>query len=433
MIQNKIAVIGLGHVGLTLALTFAEEGFPIIGIEKSLETLEHLKNIRPPFFEGGLENLLKKHLGHNLTITPQLPDNSISAYILCVGTPIDEKEMVPYLKSAESAMREVALNMKDGALVILRSTVPVGTSRNFFIPILQETRKKFYYACCPERTCEGVALKELRELPQIVGGIDDASYEMAAALFRKIAPKIVKVPCLETAEIAKLMDNCWRDATFAFANEMALLCESLGLDATEVIDLANLGYERNTIPRPGFVGGPCLTKDPYLLTKSVDKKMPPLTLTPTARLVNKQLPEQVAKRVLKFVNENGKDAKQCKVFLSGFSFKGHPATDDLRGSCSLDLFYHLRKIGFTQISGHDFVVSKSELEKLDIPFLSFEEGFDEADVVMILNNHSSYQKYSIDTLLHKMNKPGFFYDSWHLYSKEVTQKIQGIFHGGIGF
>jgi len=129
MIQNKIAVIGLGHVGLTLALTFAEEGFPIIGIEKSLETLEHLKNIRPPFFEGGLENLLKKHLGHNLTITPQLPDNSISAYILCVGTPIDEKEMVPYLKSAESAMREVALNMKDGALVILRSTVPVGTSQ----------------------------------------------------------------------------------------------------------------------------------------------------------------------------------------------------------------------------------------------------------------------------------------------------------------
>lgn len=434
MNNRPVAVIGLGHVGLTLALTLAEEGLAVIGVEKSPPLLKSLQQIQPPFFEKGLEALLKKHLGGNFTVAGVLPAESPGAYILCVGTPLKGDNTTPDLKGAEGAIREIAAHLQGGELVILRSTVPVGTSRKVFLPILEAAQKEFFYACCPERTCEGVALRELRELPQIIGGINEKSARMAKDLFGKIAPQLVLTPSLETAEIVKLMDNCWRDTTFGFANEMALLCEALGLNALEVIGLANLGYERNTIPKPGFVGGPCLTKDPYLLAQpAFATLLTPLELTQTARDVNKRLPLHVLERLFQFFQKNGKDITRAKFFLSGLAFKGDPPTDDLRGSPGLDLLERLRLAGAQSICGHDFVISPQALAGCDIHVVSLEEGFQDADAVFFLNNHSSYKDLKIESYLRRMKKPAFFFDAWQLFSTPSVRKVAGIFHGGIGF
>lgn len=431
MNYQEIAVIGLGRVGLTLALTLAEEGFSVAGIETSPEVLRRINKIQSPFFEPGMAELLKKHIGKKFNFFDHLPDRNIQTYLLCVGTPL--KDGQPDLWGAETAIREIGRHFQEGALVILRSTVPVGTSRKIFLPILQNNRKKFYYACCPERTREGVALKELRELPQVIGGLDEASLEMAASLFQNFAPTLVKAASLEEAEMVKLMDNCWRDTTFAFANEMASLCEGFGIDATQVIKLANLGYSRNTIPRPGLVGGPCLTKDPYLLAHPAKIGKMPLALILTARGVNQNLPQRVWERIRQFLKKQNKEIQNCKIFLLGLAFKGDPATDDLRGSPGLDLLKILKEKGARSLFVHDFVIPEAVIARHDIPHALPEEGFRSADIVMILNNHKASLQLDIPSLLRTMNAPALFFDACRLFSREITGQVPGVTHGGIGF
>jgi len=429
--RDPVAVIGLGYVGLTLALTFAEEGLPVIGIEKNAAILGNLREGRAPFFEKGLDSLLKKHWGKNLQASRELPHQEIAAYILCIGTPIDDRRR-PNLDVAESAVGEIASHLRDGVLVVLRSTVPVGTSRKVFLPLLDATKKKYHYACCPERTCEGIALREIRELPQIIGGRDGESTERASALFRKISPHLVTVPSLEAAEMIKLMDNSWRDTIFAFSNEIAVLCESLELHAADVIRFANVGYDRNTIPQPGFVGGPCLSKDPYILASPSMGPHREMPLIMKARQVNEDLPRLAWERVRSFL-EKKKKLTQCKVFLAGMAFKGDPATNDLRGSPSLGFLRYVRESGIASIAAHDFVSSNEEMSRIGVRTTSLEEGFQDADAVCILNNHPSYRSLDILSLLRQMNRPAFFFDAWHLFGAETVKQVVGVSYGGIGF
>lgn len=429
--KQTVAVMGLGHVGLTLALTLAEEGFSVIGVESSPEVLGHLNKRQLHFFEAGVAELLRKHLGKRMSLFDRLPDCEIQTYILCVGTPL--KNGVPDLEWAEAAVRAISRHYKEGALVVLRSTVPIGTSRKIFLPILQNGHKKFYYACCPERVREGVALKELREIPQVISGLDEASQEMAAALFQKITSTLVRAPSLEGAEAIKLMDNCWRETVFAFANEMALLGWELGIDITQIIKLANLGYTRNAIPHPGLVGGPCLAKDTHLLVHSVQPGRTPLPLIETAREINLALPQRVWERIQKFLKEQNRDIQNCKIFLLGLAFKGDPPTDDMRGSPSLDLLNILRANGARSIYVHDFIVSEQEMIRQDIPYTPVEKGFHNADIAMVLNNHKAYLNLDISSLLRMMNAPALFFDACHLFSREITGQVPGITHGGIGF
>lgn len=433
MRKKPIVIIGLGHVGLTLALTFAEEGFSVMGVDTSPEILKSLQNRESPFFEPGLTELLQKNLDKNFRFFEFIPDQEVSAYILCVGTPVTSQDKSPDMEAARKALQQIALKMKNESLVILRSTVPVGTSREIFLPILQTSQKKFYYAFCPERVCEGNALKELRTLPQIIGGLDTPSLEKASALFETITPTRVAVSSLEAAETVKLLDNCWRNTAFAFSNEVGLFCESLGLDACQIIEWANLGYKRNCIPKPGFVGGPCLSKDTYLLTQPAGRKKASLPFIETARHIHQQLPDYVCNRLKSFFDQNGKEIQKCKIFLSGLAFKGTPVTDDMRGSPGLDVLFSLRKNGARILFGHDFACSPESITKLDIPSVSMEEGFQNADAVLFLNNHENYSRLNLRLLLERMNKPAFFFDAWHLFATENRCAMPGITHGGIGF
>ena len=426
--MKNIGIIGLGRVGLTLAVTLVSAGFKVLGVEQNREIVKSLKEGKPYFYEKGLEALLRKCLeGGNLTITSQI-EESQDVYIICVGTPIEKVTKKVILEPLIRATKEVAEWIEEGDTVIVRSTVPIMTTRNIMLPILKERQKHFYLAYCPERTVEGKALLELKELPQIVSGLDEESVEKAVSIFSKITPTIVRVESLEAVEFIKLIDNAYRDLNFAFANEISLLAGKFGIDGYRLIKAANYGYPRNNIPIPGFVGGACLSKDPYILYESALKKGCKVGLPVISRKINEELMARVATKVKGDLVLLGKDLKEAKIFLLGVAFKGEPETDDTRDSPALSLARILKEQdGIKKLYAHDFVVQPKEIRKAEMEFCSLEEGFKECDCAILMNSHPKYRDLDL-RLLELMNEPAIFFDSWHMFSSEEITKNKRILY-----
>lgn len=423
---KKVCIVGMGYVGLTFGVVLADKGFEVVGYETNKEVVKKLQIGEPHFYEKGLSALLKKHLGKNFRVKSNIPNESFDAFIISVGTPFDAKEKRPVLDYLINGTKQVIQMLTNEALIVIRSTAPVGATRNVVKPLLDETGKKYYLAFCPERTAEGVALKELVELPQIIGGLNNESVEKAFSLFRKITPTIVEVESLEAAEMVKLINNSYRDLNFAFANEIALICEKLKLNPFKTIDAANLGYPRSNVPRPGLTGGSCLKKDPYILADFARKMGYNVKLITVGRKLNEYVPSHIAKIIHEHTVKVKKTIPECKVFITGFAFKGDPETDDLRDSLTLTLVEELKMLGFNNIKGHDFVVSKWQIEDIKINTCSIEEGFNKADCVIFANNHKSYSKLDIEDLVSKMNKDSIVVDCWHHFDPELFKKNNNI-------
>ena len=285
--------MGLGYVGLTLALTLAEIGFKVIGIDKDRKKITSLRSGKTILYEKKIEQVLNSVISSNkITFDEKITkDDDETVFMVCVSTPINNQTHQPILDNLQSVTEEIGKNIKKGEMVILRSTVPIGTTRNFVTPLLEKEsglkcQDDFHLVFAPERTLQGNALEELRTLPQIIGGIDIKSTDLASSLFNKITKKIVKVSSLEAAEVIKLFDNTYRATTIAIGNLFGKICDKINLDSHEVITAANNGYQRNKILFPGAgVGGGCLVKDPYLLLASLDPSLD-LTLISSTREIN---------------------------------------------------------------------------------------------------------------------------------------------------
>lgn len=353
------------------------------------------------------------------------PDAVCDTYIITVGTPLSSDGLVR-TDMIEAASREVTANMGDGALVILRSTVKVGTTRDVVSPILAASGKSFDIAMCPERTLEGQALQELRELPQIVGADDPAVSDRAAAIFRRLTNSIVQVSSPEAAEIIKLVDNTYRDVHFAFANEVARLCDAFGVNAHEVISSGKLGYKRTSVPLPGLVGGPCLEKDPHILLQSARTRGIELEITVAGRLVNERQPvetvrfisDEVAKRNL---------TSPLRISLLGMAFKGIPATDDLRGSMSVKVLDEVKKAHpDAEIRLFDPVITTEQLAASfpdEHAFDRLGDAVSGASVVIIANNHPELGRISPRTISEFIAPDGFVFDYWNHFSHLPTSEL----------
>lgn len=441
--MKKVCVIGMGYVGLTLAVVLADRGFIVTGVEVNTSVVEQLNQCQPHFHEQGLQRMMKKYLGNNLFIVSSVPRDRQDIFIIAVGTPIDPVTKQPQMhfivQSSESiresmrGIRAVQMDSTDPVLVILRSTVPVGVTRSIVKPILDGTGVRYGLAFCPERTIEGRAIQELKELPQIVGGLDEESVSLASSFFRKIVPTIIEVSSLEAAEMIKIVNNTYRDVLFAYGNEMALVCETLALDAVEIAKAANLGYKRSNVPLPGFVGGACLSKDPHILVSFCREKGYEPQLVLGSRKLNEKLPSLIVEKARKKLAGMGKDISSAKIFVSGFAFKGIPPTDDTRDSPTLQLVQALRNAGVAAIHAHDFVVSLEKLKALGVVPCTLDEGFRNADCIIIANNHPDYEHLDIEHLLSLSNQPVVFLDCWHLFDKRHIAQLPGVIHGGIGF
>jgi len=435
--QKSVAILGLGYVGLTLALVLAEHGFSVTGFDVNRKLLDQLAAKEPPFFETGIQGFLDRHVGKRLRLVDSLEHVNADIFIVTVGTPVDPVTKVPGLDYIRKAAASVGRALARDSLVILRSTVQVGTTRRVVIPELEarsglKAGQDFHVAYCPERTAEGRALKELTHLPQIVGGLDERSAELASRLFNEYTPTIVRVDGLEAAEMCKLMDNVYRDVRFAFANQVAQVAEPLGLDIHSIIDAVNLNYERNDIPRPSpGVGGPCLTKDPYILSAVFKEQGLTAPLIAAARHVNESGPPDIVGKVRAMLDAQGKDLAACKAFVAGFAFKGHPETSDTRDSTTL---FFLRELlaQCANVTGYDPLVPPGEIAALGARPVGLEEGFQDADAVFVMNNHASYLRWDLPRLFGLMARPAVFYDAWRMFPHLKSQTRPGILYAAVG-
>jgi UDP-N-acetyl-D-mannosaminuronic acid dehydrogenase len=415
--DKNVCIIGLGYVGLTLAVALADVGFRIYGVERDQRILDFLKRRQAHFSEVGLDAKLADQLDRSiLTATQHIPrDCAATVFIITVGTPIgpDKKTRIDALRTVATDLAQV---LKAGDLVMLRSTVRVRTTRDIVEPILKACGKPFDLAFCPERTLEGRALTELRSLPQIVGGIDFQSTFRASQFFSLLTPSVVRVADPETAELAKLINNTQRDLMFGFANEVAAMCDAAGLSALEVIAAANLGYSRSSVPLPGPVGGPCLEKDPYILAEGLESYgfIPQLSLS--GRRWNELLPQWTVKRVADRWRERSCPQSQPeRVSVLGLAFKGRPETDDLRGTPAIEIIARLRaEFPKARILGFDPIVSASAIKELGIePTSDVEQAFRDTSIVLIQNNHEFFTKMPMQSLAGLMRSPGLVYDYWN--------------------
>lgn len=435
-IHRHVAVVGMGFVGLTLAVTLAEAGFQVSGVEESEHVRESLLAGNPHFHELGLESLFRHHLGNTLGVVDQ-PPREAEIYIITVGTPIGQN-LMPDLADLRRTTCQVGDVLSYSDLVVLRSTCPVGTCRQEVLPLLEKASgmrcgRDFYLAFAPERTVEGKALSELRSLPQVIGGFDQNAVDMAVSLFREVTPSIVTVSSLEAAEMVKLVNNSFRDVRFAFANELAMICERYNLNTAELVRAANEGYPRDQVPVPSpGVGGTCLTKDPYIFADAARRAGIEHPLVLQSRKINEAMPPLVVKKILGHLEQLNKPPGRSKFFLIGFAFKGEPETSDMRGSTTLDVLELLRPAA-KEIWGYDPVIPPNEIEALGVRASGIEEGFDGADCVVVLNNHRSYAQIDIYACLARMNRPAIYCDCWHVFSPEDVRQIQGVTYLGLGF
>ncbi len=425
--SRDLCIIGCGYVGLTLALVMARNGFNVKGYDLNKDLINNLKKYKLPFYEKGINSLLNQQLNKNFQVTNSVSDISkCDTYIISVGTPIN-KYKKPSYSFLKKSINELSRVLKKGDLVILRSTVPVGTSRKILINFLEKNTKlkvgkDFYVSFCPERTVEGNAIAELSKNPQIIGGYCEKSAEISMKIFNEITHTVINAETLEAAELSKIIDNSYRDTIFAYSNQMSLLASKFKINYSKLVDKINLGYSRNFVPKPSpGVGGPCLSKDPHILNNSLSEQKINYSLVKSARSINEIMPQKICNIIYSELNKLKKNKKRAKIFITGLAFKGNPETSDLRNSTSLQILNILKNKN-KNIYVHDFVLEKINEKPKDLKFINLDKGFKNSDVIMILNNHKNYDSIS-NNLLGKIKKNTIVFDAWQtLYEKLIKDK-----------
>jgi UDP-N-acetyl-D-mannosaminuronic acid dehydrogenase len=323
-------------VGLTLAARLLEN--PSLG----LELIESDPNKRDILLSGGtyvdepevLEILTEGFLERRLTVKSELASSRVDVLFITIGTPRPTNQLHdPFEVIAEGIIQTINPN----GILLLRSTVSIGTTRRIKSLIQGLGRNDIAVAFVPERTAEGIAIAELRELPQILGSDDPFETLRVVEFLKQNGFEIVTTLGSAEAELAKLACNTWRDVTFAYANELATLGAIYEVDTLNAIESANFNYKRASIPMPGPVGGPCLSKDSYILTKDYSDLLENQSLILRARSQNESLVHVITNYI---VSRIGKTSNS-HVLICGLAFKGQPKTNDTRDSFGLELYRNL--------------------------------------------------------------------------------------------
>jgi UDP-N-acetyl-D-glucosamine dehydrogenase len=381
----KIGIVGLGYVGLPLAVAFAEAGHEIVGLDTDARKVEAL-NAGRSYVEDIPDSALEPLRGR-LTPTARHADlAACDAVVICVPTPLTssrEPDLTYLLESATALSQE----LRAGQLVVLESTTYPGTTRERLLPILEESGLKagrdFHLAFSPERIDPGRTDYTVRTTPKLVGGLTEACAERARELYAEICDEVVLLSTPETAELAKLLENIFRSVNIALVNELAQLCDRLGIDVWEVVDAAAtkpFGFMRFD-PGPGM-GGHCLPVDPfYLAFKARERDFYPEFIE-LAGKVNQAQPAFCAERMQRALNDAGKSVQGSRILLLGVSYKN--GIGDTRESPALKIIDLLRELG-GEISYHDPHVP--ELSERGLSSADLDEALRTADVAAIVTAH----------------------------------------------
>jgi UDP-N-acetyl-D-mannosaminuronic acid dehydrogenase len=431
--SNTVAVIGLGFVGLTLATKLAETQ-RVYGVDTNPDVIKsvseglphfHEDNLSPKLFQAVQSGSLSAHIDWS-----EVPP--VDVYVVTVGTPI--LNGVVNLAALDKVIGQISTRSRKSDLVIIRSTVKVGSTREAFLNAYPGLKGLPLVAMCPERTIEGSAMTELVTLPQIVSGLNQQSLDKATEFFEAFGCSVVPVSSLEAAEFAKLLNNTYRDVQFAFANEMAVVAEQIGLDVREIINAANHNYPRSNVAMPGLTGGPCLEKDPWILAESAIKVNVDARITKSARVLHESLPSLAVARIKRELSSNKGFVNNSTRAISvlGLAFKGHPATDDVRGSLAKNLIQSLRLEFPTQrILGVDLEVSDEDGLVVGVDqMVSTTEAFNSSSILIVQNNHRLLADEIRLNCAAVREHPLIIFDFWGtLNPNDVDNRIELIVFG----
>ena len=401
--KATICILGLGRVGLPLASVFASKGIDVIGIDINEERLASIRSGKCPFYDPILqENMDVSCNSGKLTVESDLDKvkDRIDVIIVTVGTPTTLGNSVDY-SQVYTALEEVCKIDLRNKIVVMRSTLPPRTTTDIIIPFIENKTgliagSDFHIAVCPERILEGQAVKEIQELPEIIGGINQISNDIVTEVFRCINPnKKFSYTTTTGAELAKLFANIYRYIGFALSNEFAIWAEMFGENASDIIKISNYEYPRSNIPKPGFAGGPCLSKDGLFLDNNTTFS----SIVSTAWKVNESIPQHVINKIREVEgNLFGRN-----VGILGISFKSN--SDDLRNSPSVKLVELLKAAGAI-VKIHDPFVKDT---------LSLNEVLGSSEIIILATNHSKFKDIKKEI---QDAAPKLVYDVWSMYDKD---------------
>lgn len=375
--KASVGVIGMGYVGMALAQTIANAGFSVLGFVRKKEKANKINN--------------QKIKRIKATTNPSL-FATCDIILVCVQTPIHVNKK-PNLSFLKKAVQQVSKYLRKGQLVVIESSVPVGTTRNMILPLLQKTAfvagVDFFLAYSPERVDPGNKKFALKDIPKVVSGFDKKSKDLVAKFYSNVLKKVVPVSSLETAEMVKLLENTFRLVNISFVNELADYTKSLGVNIWEVLSAAKtkpFGFLAH-YPGPG-VGGDCIPVVPYYILNDAKKRGVNLKLVEQAGKINDEQPRKVVKLALGVLKKT-KPKKKHKILLVGVSYK--PDVNDIRESPAIRIWEILKRRGIS-VSYHDPFVPR--LNGYSSKNLS-REVIKQHDIIVIVTNHSNIKYHKL--------------------------------------
>jgi UDP-N-acetyl-D-glucosamine dehydrogenase len=388
-----IGIVGLGYVGLPLAVAFVDADLNVLGFDNQQKRVDLVNKGQSYIVDVSSESLSTAIANKRLEATvDQTRLKEVDAICICVPTPLT-KTKDPDLSYVIYESEEISKHLQRGQLIVLESTTYPGTTKQVMLPILERSglnvEQDFYLAYSPERVDPGSINYNIRNTPKVVGGVDSQSTRLAELLYGQVADVVVPVKSPEVAEMTKIFENVFRSVNIALVNELTLLCEKMGMSIWEVIDAAStkpFGY-MPFYPGPG-IGGHCIPLDPYYLANKAREYDFHTRFIELAADINEQMPHYVTSRITAVLNADGKSIKGANVLVLGVAYKKD--VEDIRESPSLKLIQLLGQRG-ASLSYNDPYVMTIKIAESTLNSVSLtDEILSLADCVVIATDHSCY-------------------------------------------
>jgi UDP-N-acetyl-D-mannosaminuronic acid dehydrogenase len=415
-----------------MATIFAKNGYRVTGGDINADIVDSINRGESPISESGLDPLIKEAvssgmLGATMDTGGLVRESDV--ILVVVQTPIDDNKR-PDLTAIKSAIFTISKNLREGKFIIIESTLPPGATEETLVPILEESGLKagrdFYLAYSPERAIPTKTLEEIQKNSRIVGGITGESAALAKALYSHITSGELITTDIKTAELVKVIENTYRDVNIALSNEIAMLCEKLGVDAIRAIEMANK-HPRVNLLRPGTgVGGHCIPKDPHFLIGKAEEIGVELRVITSARKVNENMPKHLLGIIEKALKSADKRIEDSKVAVLGIAYKGN--TDDVRETPSREIIETLAELN-CDVFSHDPFVSQDFGRKFSN---NVEDAAKDADCLVIVTDHDEYKSLDLEALSKILKKPSVIVDGRRIIDPQSA--AESDFHYfGVGY
>jgi UDP-N-acetyl-D-mannosaminuronic acid dehydrogenase len=424
----QICVIGLGQVGLPVALSFCKAKFVVNGLDVNQNLINSLKNKNSPFEEPVLQELLIKYTNENKFLPTQDSNVILNSDIIIVSvpTPISE-EIKPDLSFLKNACNTISKFELDNKIVIIESSIPPKTFEQLILPTLSKNKNKNFLASyIPERLSPGQAFEEIQTTSRVVGALDEESRIVSKALYSKILKSKIFEADPIVAETCKLVENTFRDVNVAFANEIARICEIYGIDVLELRNICN-SHPRVDILSPGpGVGGPCLPKDPYLLLNPQNSAQIKSDIITNARKINDSMPFHVLEMIKNSLKQNNKEIANTVITIFGVTYKSN--VSDTRYSPAKEIITDLLK------NGCKVVVNDPKTEEAFNGKIEKDvwKSVTKSDMILLLTEHDEFKNLDLNKIKNLMNKNPILIDTRRIFKKEIAENV-GFEYISIGY